>query len=253
MEGWKKALLCAAGAGGTAAVLWYLLAEEAEGQTGEEALATPPKQGDDGKSGQGHVAPQDWSKDQVVQILGEMVASQEAMKVLMKNLKAKMFAKDMDFAETYEQVRNVQPDDPLEKHGLSMENFDMLVQKYQHDPQVMQGIMQIMGAPDEAAAGQGKQPSEKQLIEAHAYMAQELESQAKDFSKVKGQKAWDTKTVAMAIQTMVAAKVEKKYGLSTEDIERGVMQNHQTLSQNAEFHQINQRVQAAMGALMGMG
>jgi len=242
MEGWRKALLCAAGAGGVAAVLWYLLREEAEGQTGEEALAAPAA-----------VAPGDLSKDQVVRILGEMIASQESMKVLMKEQKVKMLAKDMDFAETYEHVRSVQPDDPLERHGLSMADFDAMLHNHQNDPQVMQGIMQIMGMPDEAKAGQGKQVGEAQLIAAHAFMLQELESQLTDFSKVKGQKDWDMKTVAMASQTIVAVKVEKKYGLTTEDIESGVMQNHQSLATNAEFAEINQKMQVAMSKLMATG
>ncbi|CAK0865600.1 unnamed protein product [Prorocentrum cordatum] len=250
MEGWKKALLAAAGAGGVAAVLWYLLAEEAEGQASEDGAAAP-EGGDNRKSGQGVVATGDVSKDQVIRILGDMVASQDRMKVLMKDLKAKMLAKDMDFAETYEHVRSVQPDDPLERHGLSMSDFDELVSKHQNDPQVMQGIMQIMGMPDESKVGQGKPVGEAQVIAVHAFMLQELENQLKDFSKIVGQKAWDMKTVALASQAIVAAKVERKYGLTSEDIEGAVMQNRQTLASNAEFAEINQKMQVAMSKLMG--
>jgi len=250
MEGWKKALLCAAGAGGVAAVLWYLLREEAEGQAGEDGAAAP-EGGDDSKSGQATVSAQDVSKDQVIRILGEMVASQERMKVLMKELKVKMLAKEMDFAEAYEQVSSVQPDDPLERNGLSMSDFDQVISKYQQDPQVMQGIMQIMGMPDESKAGPGKPVSVAEVIAVHVFMLQELESQLKDFSKVKSGKAWDMKTVALASQAIVAAKVEKKYGLTSEDIESAVMQNRQSLGSNQEFAEINQKMQIAMSQLMG--
>jgi len=253
MESWKKALMYAAGAGGVAAVLWYLLREDPEGQAGESG-GSAPEDGDKKRGGQGPVSAEDVSKDQVILILNQMIESQERMKLHMKKLTAQLIAKDCDFEETYEQVRSVQPDDPLDRHGLSMPEFDKLLSMHQNDPQVMMGITRIMGMSDPSAAGapeKQKPMSEAQVVAVHAFMLQELDNLTRDFSKIKGKKPWDMKTVTLASQAIVGAKVEKKYSLTSEDIERAVMQHHNALSMNKEFAEISQKMQGTMTQLMG--
>jgi len=251
-QSWKKALMYAAGAGGVAAVLWYLLREDPEGQAGESGAAAS-EEGNKKRGGQ-VVSAEDVSKEQVVLILSQMIESQERMKIHMKELTAKLIEKDVDFEETYEQVSSVQPDDPLERHGLSMADFDRMLTMYQSDPQVMQGITRIMGMADPTTAGapeKQKPMSEAQVIAVHAFMLQELENLTKTFLAVKGKKDWDMKTVTLASQVIVGAKVEKKYSLTSEDIESAVMQNHPSLSKNQEFAEISQKMQGVMTMLIG--
>jgi hypothetical protein len=250
MESWKKALMYAAGAGGVAAVLWWLLREDPEGQAGESGAAAP-EEGDKKKGGQGPVSAEDLKKEQVVLILDQMIESQERMKVHMKEITVKLIEKDMDFEETYEQVRSVQPDDPLERHGLSMAEFDKLLTMHQADPQVMQGLTRIMGMGDSSAPGKQKPMTEAQVIAVHAFMLQELENLTANFLKIKGKKPWDMKTVTLASQAVVGAKVEKKYSFTSEDIELAVMQHHTVLATNKEFAEISQKMQGTMTMLMG--
>jgi hypothetical protein len=234
-------------------VLWYLLREDPEGQAGESGAAAP-EEGDKKKGGQGLVSAEDVSKDQVVEILSQMIESQERMKIHMKELTAKLIEKDTDFEETYEQVRSVQPDDPLDRHGLSMADFDNMLTRYQQDPQVMQGITRIMGIADPSTVGapeKQKPMSEAQVIAVHAFMLQELENLTRDFLKIKGKKLWDMKTVTLASQAIVGARVEKKYSLTSEDIERAVMQHHPSLSKNKEFAEISEKMQGTMTMLIG--
>jgi hypothetical protein len=248
MEGWKKALLWVGGAAGVAAVLYYLLREEPEGQAGEAGSAVA--EGDDKKVAKA----EDVSKEQVLQILNEMVSSQERMRTHMKELTKTLIEKDVKFEETYEKVRSVQPDDPLERHGLSMGDFDQLLSKHQTDPQVMEGISRIMGMADPGSrpGGSVKTADETKVIEVHAFMLQELEGLVRQFKGMKdGRPSWDMKAVTLAAQAVVGAKVEKKFGLTSEEIESAVMKNHTTLATNQEFATINTRMQQTMAGLMG--
>jgi len=248
MEGWKKALMYAGGATGVAAVLYYLLREEPEGLSGEGGAAASKEAGK-----KDILQAEDVTKDQVILILKQMIDSQERMKAHMKELTVKLIEKDMDFEETYEQVRSVQPDDPLERSGLSMNDFDQLLNKHQADPQVMEGITRIMGMadPGNKPAGKLKDVSEAQVIEVHAFMLMELKGLLALFSGIKSTRNWDMKTVTLASQAIVGAKVEKKYNLNSEEIERAVMKHHNTLATNQEFEQINIKMQQTMTSLMG--
>lgn len=239
MEGWTKALLVAAGAAGVAGVLYYLLREE------PEAKFVP--QEDKEKK----VRVEDVTKEQVRQILSEIVEQQEKMKAHMKKLTRELLDKRMAFDQTYERVKAVQPEDPLEKYGLSMMDFDQLLNKHQTDPQVREGIARIMGVPDNAGPAQGSTVPAKRVIEVHAFMLEELEKLLGHFNTIKEKGTYDMKTVTLAAQAVVGAKVEEKFHLTSEDIERAVIKHHTTLATDQEFASVNMKMQHTMALLMG--
>lgn len=246
MEGWKKALVVAAGAAGVIGVVYYLLREE------PEAKYVPPD-GSDRKDKDKKVRVDDVTKEQVQQILGEIVEQQEKMKMHMKKLTKELREKKMQFEETYTRVREVQPQDPLEKYGLSMQDFDQLLNKYHNDPQVRDGIQRIMGLPDTSGANQGNVVAAKRVIEVHAFMLEELEKLVQHFASIKDKNSYDLKTVTLAAQAVVGAKVEEKFNLTSEDIERAVIKHHHHLATDQEFAHVNMKMQAAMTQLMGAG
>jgi hypothetical protein len=238
---WKKLLALAGGAAGVAAVLYYLLREEPERRGAVE---------DDKKKA---FSADQVTKEQVLQILGEIVESQEKMRTHMKALTRDIIEKNMDFDKTYDDVRAVQPDDPLERIGLSMTDFDSVLSKYQADPQVREGITRIMGISDPGAAGSGavKDVNDQRVIEVHAFMLKELEGLVSHFTSIKGQRSYDMKIVTLALQAMVGAKVETRFGLTSDDIESAVIKNHSKLATNQEFANINVNMQQTIANLMG--
>ncbi|CAE8738445.1 unnamed protein product [Polarella glacialis] len=189
---------------------------------------------------------------QVQQILSEIVESQEKMKTHMKDLTRELLSKQLDFEQTYIRVREVQPDDPLERCGLSMSDFDMLLSKYQHDPKVKEGIARIMGVPTNATASAAQEKAQtvpaRRVIEVHAFMLEELEKLVQHFATIKNKDAYDMKTVTLAAQAVVGAKVEEKFGLTSEDIERAVIQHHSTLATDQDTLPLDQR--AAFGCMV---
>lgn len=248
MESWKRILLYAGGAAGAAAALYYLLREEPEtgsrGALREEAEASKDKK---------KLRVENVTKEEVQEILGSIIESQEKMRAHMKALTKELLEKQMSFEQAYARVREVQPEDPLERHGLSMTDFDQLLNRHQSDPQVRQGIVRIMGVPDAPPAGEkiSDVPASK-TVEVHSYMLQELQKLLQHFHTVKNKESYDVKTVTFAAQAVIGAKVEEKYGLTSEDIERAVVAHHTALATDQEFASINMKMQQTMAQLMGV-
>ena len=91
------------------------------------------------------------------------------------------------------------------------------------------------------------QISTERLIKVHEFMRDELQSlaaEAGSWPKV------DTKVITLAAQAYVGAKVQKKFGLSGEDIEGAVLLNHKELAANSNFTLVNIAIQKTMNDLI---
>lgn len=249
MADWKKLLLAAGGTVGVCAVLYYLLKEEKK--------ATRQIAGDDStdkKKERGQKPSVDEiSKEQVRQILQEIIKSQDQMKGYMKDLTQELLTKSFTFEQTYNRVKEVQPSDPLEKYNLTMQEFDQLLDKHQSDPSVRDAIAKIMGAPAPGATTNEKVQATtvKQIIDVHVFMLAELENVVKYFHGLSNKDSYDMKTVTIAAQAIVGSKIEEKFNITSEDIESAVLTYHSLLATNQEFAQVNVNIQHTMGKLMG--
>lgn len=243
-----KALIAAGGLATAGAVLCYLLKEEEEDKR-------KPLVGAEGKEAQGATKPkvEDITKESVQQILQEIIKSQEVMKTQMKALTKELHAKKWTFEQTYQRVKEVQPKDPLEEYGLSMMEFDQILDKFQSDPTVREAIAKIMGAPDptNVAADRVHAITVKKIIEVHQFMLEELERLVDYFQGMQKKEELDMKTVTIAAQAIVGSKMEDKFGITSEDIESAVLLYHTMLATDQDFAGINMKIQHTMGKLMG--
>jgi len=238
-QNWQKVAVIGAGAVATGAMLWYLLRED---QAGEERPAAATSRD---------------SSEQVLKILKEIHDSQEKMKGLMKGLTQELIqSAETTFENTYKRVQELQPADPLEKYGMSMMDFDQLLDSTQHDPRVREAISSIMGRGPSTETG-GKMSDKvknctvKELVEIHRFMLAELQALVSAFFKLQNPGQYEMKTVTIAAQAMVGAKVEQKFGYTTEDIEASVVHLHSQLATDRDFANVNIEMQRTMSQLMG--
>jgi hypothetical protein len=242
---WTKILLIGGGAAGVAAVLYYLLREE------QHQVARPERElAVEAPSKKGAI-----SKEQVRQILQDIISAQELMRGYMKDLTRESRNKAMTFQEIYQRIKSVQPSDPLEDHGLTMADFDALLETHQTDQVVREAITKIMGAPSPGSqeSQQVKDISVAKIIDVHRFMQKELNNLVEEFLALPSRESFDMKTVAIAAQAMVGARVEQEFGYSSEDIEGAVLQKHSALAEDRKFGAINHEIQQAMAKLMGDG
>jgi hypothetical protein len=245
---WKlKLLVAAGGSAAVAAALWYVL-RKADSDGGRASSGKSDAAKADAKPKLEEV-----TKEQVQQILQEIIASQEQMKGYMKTFTDEMMNKILTLEQTYERVKEVQPADPLEKYGLSMMDFDQLLDKHQSDPKVREAIGRIMGAPNQSSCinTQIQAITVDKIKEVHSFLLQELEKLVGDFQTLPNKDSFDLKTVTIAAQAIVGAKIREKFDITSEDVESAVLLNHTQLATDQGFAEINIKIQHTMGKLMG--
>lgn len=242
---WKKLSVVAGGAAGLCAVLYVLKQRASEGQD-------LPVEGVDKKKKAG-ASVEDITKDQVQSILQEIIETQGQIKVFTKQIIQDLIKSPLNLEQTYKKVKAVMPADPLDKYGLSMMDFDQLLEKHQSDPNVREAIAKIMGAPDPASSASEKVAAieVKKIIELHMFMLDELNALVQDYNALQNKEAYDMKAITVAAQATVNAKIESKYGITSEDIESAVLMYHTMLATDQEFAAINIKIQHTMGKLMG--
>lgn len=199
------------------------------------------------------------SGETVLGILEEIICSQEQMKLCQKLLIVTLSAQDLAFEEIYARVRDSQPTDPLEQHGLSMTEFDQLLKKYHDEPGVREAVAKVRGV-----SGSGSLTSDENaqridvetIIKVHLFMVEQLESLMRQLRdrKCSEESDYDTKIVCIVLQAIVGAKIQEQFGLSSEDIETAVMMHRAELNTHTEFASVNARIGLIMsGVLDGWG
>ena len=188
--------------------------------------------------------------EQLVSVMEGIVTSQNEMKSVMKKITDEIKSSNLSFGETFERVLALQPNDPMEETGLSMNEFDELLDKYQEDPRILDGIAKIMGpSEEEMLADNGKILSVAELIDVHRYMLEQLQEIA---TTVKGRKEFeDARTLTVTAQVLVGAKVEDKFQIGSSAVERSVMTHQAQLAADHQFATINMMMQQTMTELMG--
>lgn len=242
-QDWQKLLLAAGGAAAVCVVAYCLLKDDSDNAKLLDVPSTKKK----------GVAVDDITKEQVLNILQEIIRSQEEMKGHMKKLMQEVRLETYSFEQTYKKVKEVQPEDPLEKYGLGMNDFDTLLDKHSGDQAVKEAIVKIMGtpAPSLTETEKVKSITVKQIIDVHSFMLEELEKLNNDFQHLPNKASYDIKTVTIAAQALVGARIEQKFEITSEDIEGAVLHSHTSLHGNQEFTAINAKIQQTMAKLMG--
>ncbi|CAE6963510.1 unnamed protein product [Symbiodinium natans] len=245
---WRKPLLAAGAASCAVAVVWYLRKARARPVALDDSRGEEDKQkrneNDDGEG---------LAKEQLKQILKDMIKCQEQMKSFIKDLTQELGTTALSFHETCQRVKQVQPADPLESRGLKVMEFDKLLLKHQHDSDVRDAIAKIMGAPNPTNAVSDKiqSISVKDIIDIHTFMLQELQQLIKEHSGSERKEAFDTKTVTIAAQAIIGSKFETQFSLTSEDVESAVLMYHANLATDQNFAQINIKISHAMSQLLG--
>jgi len=190
---------------------------------------------------------EDISKDRLHKILEELIKSHEQIKKDSKMITQELLkAPSMPFEQAYQRVKEIQPEDPLERHGLSLVDFDHLLDRHQNDPTVRSSVAAIMGAPSPGSSTSERVQmiSVKEIIEIHVFMLEALEGLT---GELQSRSRRDVKTATIAAQCIVNAKVEAKFNLTSEDLEIAVLNNFTVLATDTDFVTVSLEMQSTMG------
>lgn len=195
-----------------------------------------------------------FSQNKVLGILEEIVHSQEQMKAYLKGLTKDLCSQDVAFEDTYARVKEAQPNDPLEQHSLSMAEFDQLLDMYHNDPSVQAAVAKIRGVPnlDCLASANVLSINVDTIVKVHLFMLEQLESLVQHHLQDKSFKEdnYDMKLVAIVVQAVIGAKVQGKFGITSEEIEGAVLMHCGELTTNQEFTKANARISNTMSTIL---
>jgi len=194
----------------------------------------------------------DITKEQVQEILQEIIKSKVQMQSCMRELVKSLRTDPLSFEDTYQKVNETAPIDPLEMSGLTTMEFDQLLEKYQTDANIRESIAKIMGASPASQVPEKVQKINREtIIEVHYFMLDELKKLLAHFQGVPNKESYDMKSVTIAAQILISSKIEDKFKISSEDVESAVLMQHTMLATDGDFSKLNIEIQHMMGKLMG--
>jgi len=241
----KKLLLAAGVVLGTGAVIYVL------GQRTNESRKLL-LEAEDRLKKKSRSAAAEITKEQVNEILQEIIANEDDFKVPRRAIIEELIKEPLALEQVYKRVQTVMPNDPLDRYGLSMMDFDQLLQKHQSDEHVKRALNKLMGAPDAGSSASEKVQgiTVSKIIELHNFMLAEMDKLAQEFQDLQNKDPYQSKVVTVAVQLIVNAKIESKFGITSEDVESAVLMYHTMLATDQEFAAINIKIQHTMGKLM---
>eukprot|EP01066_Platyproteum_vivax_P008565 Platyproteum_vivax@DN3611_c0_g1_i1.p1 len=244
LKDWRLWAVVGGGALALAGVAWWVLRDEPVLETEDDKSKTTKK-----------INPKTATADEVYQILKQLNYCQEQVKAAMKKITAELQEKEHTFDEVYQMVAAKQPEDALEKHNLTMQEFDEMMERHSDNHNVREQITQIMG-PLPPMIVTGEVPpkvqavTRKTIMDVHTFMLEELDKLVAIFKKLPNRSKYQMKTVTIAAQAIVGAKVEKEFGLQSDDMEAAVWLRQSELASDYDFAQVNLKMQSRMQVFM---
>lgn len=190
-------------------------------------------------------------REKVGDILGELLANQTETKDTLRSLTKEIIQNNYDFKKAYERVKDVHPKDPLERHGISMQQFDDLLEKYANDQEIRTLISRVMSAAPTISKEKVQDITIETVMKIHSLMLNELERLVEEFQSISDRHSYDMKSVVIATQAMVGAKVEETFNVTSDEVEASVYEHHPVLAKSREFTRMNISISAKMSQLMG--
>lgn len=191
------------------------------------------------------------SREDVIGLLAEVIQVQKQLGQLMDQVIQRLVEKSYTMTEIYRMVADDEPRDPLEAHGLTIQSFDALLDRFANDEEVHRMIVRVIQGPEStqsAASGGASVVAPHRIVEINAAMRDRLAVAANELKSQQSSLGapYKSRTASLAAQAVVGAYVMKEFGVSSEDMERSMIIHQYELSQSSDFTKINDEIQEIM-------
>ncbi|EAA22939.1 hypothetical protein [Plasmodium yoelii yoelii] len=193
------------------------------------------------------------TREDLLQLLNEMLKLQTDMKNIVKILIQVAKDNNYDFMTVYNEAKKHNTIDPLGKYQIEMPEFDKVVESYHSDPEVKEAVSKLMTSQENYYSNISDSAilSVDKIIEIHHFMLNELYKIDPEFKKIPNTNELDPKLIALVIQSIISARVEDEFNLTSEDVEASIANQQYALTSNMEFARINIQMQTVMNKFMG--
>lgn len=136
-----------------------------------------------------------------------------------------------------------------------MNDLEGPLQANQNDPAVLNAMQALMsgGQDESAAAGPiNKDITMDKLVEINVFLNQALDEFIESYMGLADKSKYDFKTVMIVVQATLDAKVLKKFGFESSEVQAFTMQNQQKLTSNTKFLSGHMEMQQKMESFVKM-
>eukprot|EP01055_Gregarina_sp_Pseudo9_P002171 Gregarina_sp_Pseudo_9__2170@NODE_2519_length_970_cov_127_483351_g2314_i0_p1_GENE_NODE_2519_length_970_cov_127_483351_g2314_i0NODE_2519_length_970_cov_127_483351_g2314_i0_p1_ORF_typecomplete_len276_score47_15DUF1160/PF06648_11/0_066HTH_ParB/PF17762_1/0_11_NODE_2519_length_970_cov_127_483351_g2314_i066893 len=200
------------------------------------------------------------SREDVLALLRDIVHVQRELSATMHEVIQRIIDENLSSDATYELVSQKQPTDPLEKNGLSIADFDALLDRFASDEEVHAAIVEVVQGPDQTSSGPSSSNGSASLtvdriVEINLTMLEKFKSVIEHFKgmlKTNPEK-YNPRTVSITAQAVVGAHVQREFSVTADDVERAMLVYQLELSMRQDFLQANDEIQKIMAECVHLG
>ncbi|KAK1932910.1 hypothetical protein X943_001352 [Babesia divergens] len=193
------------------------------------------------------------SRNDVLDLLAKIAASQEKAKTLLaklvKSIISNNFADSME--DIYNRIVKDVPVDPLKARGLTLFDLDYLVERYQSDMAVREHIMKMIHIPPAESEGDDVDIGPDEIVIVYEFMLDELQRLQAAEKPLAAQPNVNANAASLTVQAIVAAKVQNKFGYTSVQIDRAITKNQAELGMNTRFARLAMQIQSEMTEITG--
>lgn len=189
-------------------------------------------------------SPERITRAQVIGILKEIHESQRRNREGLHKITHKLAEGDMSLKRACDLVSAMPDDDPLKSHGISVEDFDMILERFQQDKEVNTLVDKLLEAP----TSRDIEPVPFDLLlEMHKFMLSELQ-QISD--ETEGSPAYSHKVISLAVQAAVTARAEAKFKIPNERVEASTAHHFDAMNSHHEFSEVIMQIQVIISRIV---
>ncbi|GIX61532.1 uncharacterized protein BcabD6B2_09670 [Babesia caballi] len=246
---YTKALAMTGAAAAVAWIVYYLMQDD--DQEDESDLYKKDYLASDAASSNSVV--EKMTRTDVLELLAKIAASQEKAKALLKDLVREIMSNDFSetMEELYQRIVKDVPVDPLKAKGLNLFDLDYLVERYQNDPAVRTHIMQMINVPASDNKEDDVDIAPDDIVAVYEFMLGELQNLQATQPPLTAQPQVNTNAASLAVQAIIAAKVQSRFGYTSVQIDRAITKNQGELGMNTKFARLAMQIQSEMTELAG--
>ncbi|GFE53386.1 apicomplexa specific secreted signal peptide [Babesia ovis] len=246
---YTKALVLTGAAAAAAWFVYYLLQDD--GQEDEYDLYKKDYSTSDTTSASSVV--EKMTRNDVLDLLAKIAASQEKAKTLLQKLVKEIIGNGFNesMEDLYNRVVKDVPVDPLKARGLTLFDLDYLVERYQNDPAVRAHIMTMINLPMAEEQDDERDIAPDEIVSVYEFMLKELQELQNNQQPLTSQPNLNTNAASIAVQAIIAAKVQNKFGYTSVQIDRAITKHQGELGMNTKFARFAMQIQSEMTEITG--
>lgn len=190
----------------------------------------------------------------IVQQEVSVLARQIAKKLSKEKTNGKKKKNGLTFVDGHKKIQELGlPREPLEDHGLTENDFQKILLKYEEDEEVMASALKLLHPVGKGDPDRAKGITMSRIVEIHQFMVTEMQKVLQEFLQLPCdiRRSFTSKGCETTAELLVSIAVEQQLSVHCEDVEQAVIRYEEALQGHPEFTRCTEQLANMMQLLIG--